>query len=81
MRTIINVHPVARPMRAAVGDSTHHLITLADAGLFVQRYGREGMLQWQLAAAAVDNADKNQKLIQYATDALDNAIKTERWAE
>jgi hypothetical protein len=79
MRNIINIQPLTEVLTATFNGESHTLRTLAEAGTFIQRYGRPGELHWEHAAVSVDAADKNSKLIGHATKALRNAIQSERW--
>jgi hypothetical protein len=77
MRNIINLAPLTKPLRIKGGYGVSTLHTLADAGAFLQRFGNEGQLHWEVAAAALDAADKDPKLIDHATRAMENALKTD----
>lgn len=78
MRTIINLAPLTKLLCAKADNSTMVIATLQDAGLYIQKYGVAGQLHWETAAAAVDHADKNPKLVEHATRSLENALQTDR---
>jgi hypothetical protein len=69
--------PLLKPLRAKAGEDIVTITTLQDAGSYIQKHGKAHTLHWELAASAVDAADKNSKLVEHATKAIENALKTD----
>ncbi len=71
--------PLSRRLLAVIDGRTYRIETLADARLLIQRMGKRDDLTWLVAAAAIERAEGDPAQIPHATDAFENAIRTERW--
>jgi len=72
-------NPLSRPLRAVIAGRTYRIDTLADARLLFERMGRPSDHTWAMASIAVARAQLDPAHIPKATDAIDVAIRTERW--
>jgi hypothetical protein len=72
MRQVENNRELARPLLAKVCGRAAVMVDLRDAAAFIEMHG-DRTVHWLTAANAIEEADRDVRLIELATRLLENA--------